>query len=81
MKTRLLKKLRKEFDELYKISFIDGKYILCEYDRYSMAWSKVYDCGGIHNLGVAKDVLYLRWREYALNRVAEIRIQKTRVKL
>ncbi len=76
MRTRLLKKLRRKFDQSYKIVFVDGHYRLVEYNGYLERWAKWPGQTEKYNLEKAKDELHRIWWRYALARVEEIRIQK-----
>lgn len=85
MKTRLLKKLRKKFLKNYKVIWHDGVYWICEWDGYSESWGVSYR--------IRRKVAEMRdkqstirtfnelWHNFALDKVKNIRLNKTRVKL
>lgn len=81
MKTRLLKKLRKEFDKYFKIVYINGNYQLCAYNKYYKRWNNWYLQSEKYSLKQAKSALEECWRVYALDRVGHIKRQKRKVKL
>lgn len=81
MKTRLLKKLRKEFHKNYKVIWCNGHYWICEWNGIDGFWYiKVTVSKTKSKQVILRQFDYL-WRIFCECKIRDIRVRKTRVEL